>query len=74
MPAATSASTACLEVYIDNLLEPPDPRSAIVLSWLDPHEVVGIEYYTAASSPGRFGSSQCQKLLIWTLSYRGSHH
>jgi hypothetical protein len=74
MPAATSASTACLEVYIDDLLEPPDARSGIVLSWLDPHEVVGIEYYTAASSPGRFGSSQCQKLLIWTLSYRGSHH
>ena len=70
----SSASTDCLKVYIDDQEERPRTDGIILLGWLDPKEVVGIEYYTAASSPARLMSGQCQVILIWTIWYRGSHH
>jgi polar amino acid transport system ATP-binding protein len=41
---------------------------------VDRSEVVGIEYYSAASSPARLKSGQCSVMVIWTIWYRGSHH
>jgi len=72
--AASSGSTACLNVYVDDIAEPHDMESTISLAWLDRREVVGMEYYSGASSPGRLRAGQCSVLLIWTIWYRGSHH
>ena len=74
---ATASSTACLEVFIDDIQEPPGLTGGILLGWLDPREVVGIEYYTAATAPARLRAgriNQCQLLMIWTVQYQGSHH
>ena len=72
-----SASTACLEVFIDDIREPSRFSGGIPLGWLDPKEVVGIEYYTAATAPARLRAgriNQCQLIMIWTVWYQGSHH
>jgi hypothetical protein len=74
MPAPTVESSSCLVVYIDDLPEQPDLNDEIELSWLDPREVAGIEYYSPATSPVRTGSGRCNTLFIWTLAYHGAHH
>jgi len=70
MPAASSSTTACIRVIIDDIPEPGGSS----LYWLDRSEVVGIEYYSGSSSPVRLGTGQCYALMIWTIWYRGSHH
>jgi hypothetical protein len=73
MPVASAAASGCMRVLVDDFAEPLT-GGVIDLSWLDPAEVVGIEYYSAASSPGRLGQSRCNTILIWTLYYRGPHY
>jgi hypothetical protein len=70
VPVGSVSQSACMELYIDDIKEAADQD----LNWLDPAEVVGVEFYSAASAPGRLGTSHCHVLLIWTLAYHGSHH
>jgi len=77
LPVASAGASGCMLVYVDDIREPitSQPGSDVIdLSWLDPAEVVGIEFYSAASAPARFGQSRCNLILIWTLLYHGSHH
>jgi len=73
MPVASASASGCMRVLVDDFAEPLT-GGVIDLSWLDPAEVVGIEYYSAASSPGRLGQSRCNTIMIWTLYYRGPHY
>lgn len=70
MPVGSVSQSSCMELYIDDIREPAEQD----LGWLDPSEVVGVEFYSAASAPGRLGTSHCNVVLIWTLEYHGSHH
>jgi hypothetical protein len=77
MPVGSVSASGCMLVYVDDILEPTTSQAdgdVVDLNWLDPAEVVGIEFYSAASAPGRFSQSRCNLILIWTLLYRGSHH
>jgi len=77
LPVASVAASACMLVFVDDLREPTTSqpgREVVDLSWLDPADVAGIEFYSAASAPGRYGQSRCNLILIWTLSYRGAHY
>lgn len=70
MPTGSVSQSSCMALYIDDIKEAADQD----LGWLDPAEVVGVEFYSAASAPGRLGTSHCNVVLIWTLEYHGSHH
>ena len=77
MPVASVGASGCMSVIVDDIREPTtsQPGGDVVdLNWLDPADVVGIEFYSAASAPARFGQSRCNLILIWTLLYHGSHH
>jgi hypothetical protein len=74
MPVASSTTSSCLTVWIDDFNETPDMNGDIELSWLDPKEVAGVEFYRPAASPVRIGGGTCHALIIWTLAYHGGGH
>jgi hypothetical protein len=73
-PSASSATTACIKVWIDDIEESDKTGKPTSLRWLNREDIVGIEYYTASSAPFRLNNGQCTALVIWTIWYRGSHH
>lgn len=68
---------SCMSVFIDDVYERAEKMqggSYIELGWLRPEEIVGVEFYSSGGAPGRYGTSTCKVMLIWTISYRGAHH
>ena len=71
-PTASVAPSGCMLIYVDDI--PEAGGETLDLSWLHAEEVVGIEFYSAASAPARIGQTTCNVLMIWTMAYHGAHH
>ncbi len=71
-PSTSVAPSGCMLIYVDDI--PEGDGGPMDLSWLHAEEVVGVEFYSAASAPARIGQTTCNVMMIWTIAYRGAHH